>query len=210
MKLFVCSAPLSIAAEVGLDEYKAHFGLLITPRSGHTPRAAVLLGVPWAMDNDAFSGFSADAFIKMLRRYQGIPGCEWVAVPDVVGDAKATLKRFNQWQQAVNYFGFKPALVAQNGLENMVIPWDKFACLFIGGSTEWKLGRAASELITEAKRRGKWVHMGRVNSNRRIRYTQNLMCDSADGSGYARFKSRNREALPILQTRQLSLNLGAA
>lgn len=209
VKLFVCSAPLSIAAEVGLDEYKAHFGLLTTPRSGHTPRTAVNLGVPWAMDNDAFSGFNAEAFLKMMRRYQGIQGCKWVAVPDVVGDAKSTLKRFYQWQPAVTYFGFSSALVAQDGLEDLPIPWDKFTCLFIGGSTEWKLGAVAAGIIREAKRREKWIHMGRVNSAIRVRYTQLLDCDSSDGSGYARFKSRTRDILPVLQTRQLSLGMAA-
>lgn len=205
MRLLVCSAPLSIVAEVGMDEYKAHFGLLTTPRSGHTPRTAVNLGVPWAMDNDAFSGFSAEAFIKMMRRYQGIQGCKWVAVPDVVGDAKATLKRFYQWQPAVTYFGFPSALVAQDGLEDLPIPWGMFDCLFIGGSTEWKLGAVAAGIIREAKRREKWVHMGRVSSVRRFRYSQNLNCDSADGSRYARFKSENYKFLPVLQTRQLQL-----
>lgn len=205
MKLFVCSTPLSIAAEVGLDAYKENFGLLTTPRSGHTPRTAVALGIPWAMDNDAFSGFNATAFISLMRRYKGIPGCEWVAVPDVVGDARSTLKRFHMWKTSVKYMGYKAALVAQDGLEHLPIPWDDFVCLFIGGSTEWKLSSTAARLAKEAKDRGKWIHMGRVNSGIRIRYAQNIGCDSCDGSGYARFKSRNRQALPILASRQLPL-----
>ena len=34
----------------------------------------------------------------------------------------------------------------------------------------------------EAKRRGKQVHMGRVNSARRYRYAEAIGCDSADGT----------------------------
>ena len=34
----------------------------------------------------------------------------------------------------------------------------------------------------EAKRRGKHVHMGRVNSLTRLRYADHIGCDSADGT----------------------------
>ena len=54
--------------------------------------------------------------------------------------------------------------------------------LFIGGTTEWKLGRHARALVREAKQRGKHVHMGRVNSAKRYRYAEAIGCDSADGT----------------------------
>lgn len=54
--------------------------------------------------------------------------------------------------------------------------------LFLGGDTEWKLSPMATELAREAKMRGKWVHMGRVNSRRRFRLAIEMGCDSADGS----------------------------
>ena len=54
--------------------------------------------------------------------------------------------------------------------------------LFLGGSTDWKLGPAARALTAEAKRRGKRVHMGRVNSLKRLRYADAIGCDSADGT----------------------------
>jgi len=41
---------------------------------------------------------------------------------------------------------------------------------------------AARELVREAKRRGKWVHMGRVNSLKRLQYATSIGCDSADGT----------------------------
>lgn len=64
----------------------------------------------------------------------------------------------------------------------MAVPWDAFDVLFIGGDTEWKLGKHARSLIQEAKKRDKWVHMGRVNSARRYRYAQHVGCDSVDGT----------------------------
>jgi hypothetical protein len=62
------------------------------------------------------------------------------------------------------------------------VPWDEFDVLFLGGSTEWKLGEAAAALTAEAKSRGKHVHMGRVNSRKRYRYARSIGCDSVDGT----------------------------
>jgi hypothetical protein len=47
---------------------------------------------------------------------------------------------------------------------------------------EWKLGNAARSLVHEAKRRGKWVHAGRVNSGKRFEYFRAIGADSADGT----------------------------
>jgi EAL domain-containing protein (putative c-di-GMP-specific phosphodiesterase class I) len=62
------------------------------------------------------------------------------------------------------------------------LPWTQFDVLFVGGTTEWKLGLEARGLVAEAKRRGKHVHMGRVNSEKRLRYAAAIGCDSADGT----------------------------
>lgn len=47
---------------------------------------------------------------------------------------------------------------------------------------DWKLGPHARSLVHEAKRRGKWVHFGRVNSGKRFEYARSIGCDSADGT----------------------------
>lgn len=47
---------------------------------------------------------------------------------------------------------------------------------------DWKLGPRARSLVHEAKRRGKWVHFGRVNSMKRFEYARAIGCDSADGT----------------------------
>jgi hypothetical protein len=51
-----------------------------------------------------------------------------------------------------------------------------------GPLVEWKLGEAARDLTTQASVRGKWVHMGRVNSLKRLRYAEMIGCDSVDGT----------------------------
>ena len=56
------------------------------------------------------------------------------------------------------------------------------AMLFLGGTTEWKLGPDAWRLTEHAKSEGRWVHMGRVNSERRFTTARAMGCDSADGT----------------------------
>jgi hypothetical protein len=53
------------------------------------------------------------------------------------------------------------------------------------------MGAAARSLAAEAKRRGRWVHMGRVSSQRRLVYAARIGCDSADGT-HAKFKPAER------------------
>ncbi len=144
--------------------------------------------MPWAADNACYSGWSERRFVGMLDRIAGVPGCLWVAAPDVVGDAAATLELFDIWQPIIAARGLPTGLVAQNGLENMEVPWDRIDALFIGGSTQWKLGEQARRLCVQAKARGKWVHVGRTNSRRRIRLLAGWGCvDSVDGSGFSRW-----------------------
>jgi hypothetical protein len=62
------------------------------------------------------------------------------------------------------------------------VPWDEFDALFIGGSTEFKLGPVARPYAARRSARGKWLHMGRVNSERRFAYARAIGCDSVDGT----------------------------
>jgi hypothetical protein len=156
-------------------------GMLSTPNEGRTPA----VGVTWAADNGCFSkNYVGDqALMAWLQRHAGQAGsCLFATAPDVVGDAAATLERSAPHLPTIRALGYPAALVAQDGLEHLTVPWDEFDVLFIGGSTEWKLGRHARELAAEAKRRGKWVHMGRVNSARRWSYAEYIGCDSVDGT----------------------------
>jgi hypothetical protein len=72
----------------------------------------------------------------------------------------------------------------------------------IGGSTSWKLGPAAASLAAQARRLGKWVHMGRVNSLKRLRYAASIGCDSADGTYLAFGPERNLSRLLGLAVRR--------
>lgn len=161
-------------------------GLLLTPRNRNSVASQVATGLPWAVDNGAFSGFDPVAFRRLLQRVAGQPRLLWIACPDVVADSRSTLALFDVWRDEVAAAG-PVALVGQDGLEGLEIPWEQCSCLFLGGSTRWKLSRAAADLAAEARARGKWVHVGRVNSRRRLRYCWSLQADSCDGSSASMF-----------------------
>jgi hypothetical protein len=141
-------------------------------------------GVRWAADNGAFSdNFDEAKWWRFLEaNAYAAADCLFAVAPDVVGDAAATLERSLPWLPKIRALGYPAAFVAQNGIDATGVPWDAFDCLFIGGTTGFKLGSVARAYAAEAKARGKWLHMGRVNSERRFRYARAIGCDSADGT----------------------------
>jgi hypothetical protein len=138
----------------------------------------------WCADNGCYGkGYPGDApWWEWLERHPGRDLCAFAVAPDVVADAAATLARSAPWLPQIRGLGIPAAYVAQDGLEDAPPPWDEFDVLFIGGLDDFKLGPIARAAAIEAKRRGKSVHMGRVNSEKRIRYAAAIGCDSADGT----------------------------
>lgn len=159
---------------------RGDLGFIDTPAQGNRRPE----GVAWCADNGAFSdNFDEDKWWQfLLRNSDHASTCLFAVAPDVVGDAAATLERSLPWLAEIRDLGYPVAFVAQDGLENLTVPWDLFDVLFIGGTTMWKLGGHARHLVREAKAHGKWVHMGRVNSERRYEYARAIGCDSADGT----------------------------
>lgn len=155
-------------------------GFIATPVQGNRrPEGAM-----WCADNGAYSNrFNEEKWWAFLQRNAHMADeCAFATAPDVVGDAMATLERSRPWLSKIRGLGYPVALVAQDGLENLEVPWDEFDVLFIGGSTEWKLSGHARQLVAHAKHRGKWVHCGRVNSRKRLRLMESWGVDSCDGT----------------------------
>src|SRR5262245_7283911 len=169
-------------------------GELIVPEAGNCPETLKLLPGYWAGDCGVFTKpfYEVDvaAFMRMLERFAGRPGCRFMAAPDRPYDAHQTLRQWPFWSRVIRAVGLPPALVAQDGMTVDDIPWSELCTLFIGGSTEWKLSPQAAGLIAYAKARGLWVHMGRVNSQRRIWDGACKGVDSWDGTKYSRFSER--------------------
>ena len=193
-----------------------HLGRLVQPR--HYSRLDVMLadGGPWAADNDCFQGLDPSAYFDMLDALQAArirhaggdrraeawtDPCLFVTVPDVVADAHATVRGWMRWSEGLRRRGLPIAFVLQDGCESGLIPpWWALDAVFICGSTEWKLGPQAKWIVGEARARGKWVHMGRVNSEKRLRYAHAIGCDSVDGTKYVRWRDHYLdEALGLLE-----------
>jgi hypothetical protein len=165
------------AMEAGL------LGCMTTPAQGNRiPDGCVI-----AADNGKFGkGWpGADRWFEWLTATVDRYGAErflWAVAPDVPFDAAGTLAESLPWLAKIRELGIPAAFAAQDGCDEIGIPWDDFDVLFLAGSTEWKIGPTACRVAQEAKARGKQVHMGRVNSQRRLRIAEDYGCDSCDGT----------------------------
>ncbi len=155
-------------------------GFIDTPAQGNKRPE----GVTWCADNGCYSDKWDEAkwWKFLVDNAHDAATCLFAVAPDVVGDAWATHLKSMPWLPKIRALGYPVAYVAQDGARADRLPWDHFDCLFVGGTTEWKLGTVARALVYEAKKRGKWVHCGRVNSERRFEYMRAIGCDSADGT----------------------------
>lgn len=162
------------------DKSPRFWGHIFTPSSG---AACNPNGRMWCADNEVFSGrFSPKVFFDWLNTmHPSLSSCKFVVCPDSVSNAIETLDRFRHYSWHIKALGFPVAFVAQDGQESFPFP-PEYDALFIGGSTDWKLSKHAVRCIRHAQNAGKWVHVGRVNSQKRIRHFQLLGVDSCDGT----------------------------
>jgi hypothetical protein len=188
-------------------------GRLQAEQIGRRPDIGIMLGyregslshgrrhlekVLWAADNGCYTNPDLNvekylAWLKNLTEFRET--CLFAVAPDVVADAKATWERSKDVLPQIRALGIPAAFVAQDGIEDEPIYWEAFDCLFIGGSTEWKLSGDAFWLCREAVKQGKWSHMGRVNSFRRLLQARLAGCSSTDGTALAFAPDRRLEEL---------------
>lgn len=161
-----------------------NLGRLLQPRHCNAVEQTAEAGIAWAADNDAFQGFKVGPYLTMLGKLAGQRGCLFVTAPDVVADWASTLVLWHIYWPVIHDADLPAAVVLQDGCE--AIPTEADA-VFIGGSTIWKMSDTAHRLVDQAKQRGLWVHMGRVNGARRMQAAASWGVDSVDGSGYSRW-----------------------
>jgi hypothetical protein len=173
------------AGELGCE-----VGQLLTPLTRYRLREPER---PWAIDNGGYSRFDEPAFWALLKREEHHrENCIFLTVPDVVGSARRTLEIFDRWKGRLE--GWKLALACQDGQEDLPMPWDEIAAVFVGGSTEFKLSQEAAQIVKAAKILGKWAHIGRVNDPARFAHFEEMGADSIDGTGLSRY-THMREAI---------------
>jgi hypothetical protein len=158
-------------------------GWMLTPDMGNR----LPPGDWWAFDNACFAHpgeFDWARWEKALRRTlaQSPDRCLFVVAPDVPFDAEGTIRRFAQYREQLAALGQPVAFVTQDGMGEEDVPWSDAAAVFVGGSTVWKTGQESAAIVAAAKVRERWVHMGRVNSLRRLQVARSMGCDSVDGT----------------------------
>lgn len=157
---------------------------------------ALWAGCKWIFENGRFTGkFREGKWIKQLKRYQEFSrNCVAIVVPDLPFDAQGTLEEFWRYQHIPKFYGYRIALVTQNGMTVQDIPWGEIDTLFIGGDDHHKRGLEAQQLALEAKRLGKWVHIGRCNSGTAM-LKHWTWADSADGTTLAKHPTQQLESI---------------
>jgi hypothetical protein len=152
----------------------------------------------WCLDNGAFGGFDELAFMRALKTllpYRAF--CRFVVAPDVPFNWQETLKQFPDWSRFIRVLGYPVAIALQDGATVDNVPWTLTDAIFVGGSTKWKrelyidrpmfrefMVTPRDFIISEAKRRGMWVHIGRqANSPKQLIAAAAMGADSVDGTG---------------------------
>jgi hypothetical protein len=207
MRLMISGASKNLDHLAQFGAAREYLGVMATPNTGNRIDWVCGLGLPWCVDNAAFDAkrFSTRKYLALLEKVARAPSRPaFVAVPDQAprpGDVDhshchpCTAYLFERWYRVLELGGLAGlplAFVAQNGLDDVAdVPWDLISCVFVGGDNDFKLGDfVMMDLIPEARRRGKWVHVGRVNGRRRIRHAYMGEADSVDGSSMSRFPDR--------------------
>lgn len=154
-------------------------------------------GFPYALDNGAWTAyqqgrpFDERAFEVALRKLGR--GADWSVLPDIVEGGAASLEVSLRWMRRVLDESPRALLAVQDGLTPAdVRPFlGERVGIFIGGSTPWKLATVDqwSQLGREV---GCWVHVGRVNTARRISLCVGAGATSFDGTSASRYSKTVR------------------
>jgi hypothetical protein len=158
--------------------------LLCTPFSD-PPRA----GFRYALDNGAWRAyqqgieFDVCRFETLVAKWGDY--ADWIVLPDMVAGGVDSLEFSMEW---VDRIEGQRLLAVQDGMTAAhVRPHiGRDVGLFVGGTTEFK-EQTLSEWGVLAREVGCWLHVGRVNTKRRISLCASAGATSFDGSGVSRF-----------------------
>ena len=177
-----------------MNEFPNMIGHLFSPKGWKTPPGK------FALDNGRFCAgpdWSERDWMKLIHKAcahsqkTGVAP-EWILVPDVVADWKATVREFSHWESRVRNTGWKVAVAVQNGASVADVKAMGVDVVFVGGTTEWKL-RTTALWCSEFPR----VHVGRVNTLERAIGCFQCGAESIDGTGWMR-TTRQRKTLRVL------------
>jgi hypothetical protein len=187
MKIMLDLSPAGIADRT--ERFGVDFWQLRTPLTRYA-----LAGVPYGLDNGCFGGELKNDWYRLLEEAETNRPV-FVCLPDIVGSARRTMDLFTHFERRTN--GLPRALVLQDGIGDVEIPWSKIEAVFIGGSDAFKIAPEAIAAARCAKMLDKWVHVGRVNEPKRVANWHGL-ADSIDGSGISRYDHMLRDVVAAI------------
>jgi hypothetical protein len=163
--------------------YPGQVGHLYSPRPRRNPSGPFEY-LPFALDNGSFAGgesWDQSRWLALLD-WAKLSGFRplWALVPDVVGDRSGTLRRWNSYAPRLSEYGWPLGFAVQDGMTPNDVP-SQATVVFVGGSTRWKW-RSLQTWCKEFRR----VHVGRVNSYRRLWECHDAGAESCDGTGWFR------------------------
>ena len=149
-------------------------------------------GFQYAIDNGAWTAyqqnrsFDEDAFWRAIDKLG--EGADWIVLPDIVAGGLRSLEYSLAWLERLKGIPTKLLLAVQDGMEvddvrELLSP---SIGIFVGGSTQWKVATATTWGAV-ARRRNCHLHVGRVNSAKRIQICAAAGADSIDGTSGSRF-----------------------
>lgn len=152
----------------------------------------------YALDNGAWGSFMRgepwreEPFTALVDALGEL--ADFIVVPDKVEDRAATVELAKSWLPRLD--GYRRYLAVQDGMEwsdvERFVP--DLAGIFVGGSTPWKLS-TMGQWASRAHGVGLQLHVGRVNTVRRIRLCGDAGADSFDGSSVSRYAKKNLRRL---------------
>ena len=145
-----------------------------------------------AIDNGAWSSYQNDEewsprrFVPLVERHGH--ASDFVVSPDIVAGGSDSLSRSLEWLPRLLGMCKRVLIPVQDGMvpEDVEEYLSERVGVFVGGSTDWKLG-AMRAFCDAATRRGAWSHIGRVNSVRRINLCLSCRATSFDGTSVSRY-----------------------
>lgn len=153
-------------------------------------------GIRYILDNGAFNCYTknkpwdATLFLRRLRQArEKDPDPDWVVLPDVVTNPRATERRAKEWARVIDYPTTYPC---QDGVspERACDIAEDLGCMgiFIGGTVEWKRERAG-EFVEEAHDRDLWAHIARPSD---LQWAEGTGADSVDTTSFVRNQAWDR------------------
>jgi len=184
----------------------AGWRIMLTP-DNPTPRE----GLKHCLDNGAWGAFQkgipfdCGRFEKLVDT-AGLKA-DFIVLPDIVAGGGNSLAFSVSWLPRLNSYR-SLLLPLQDGMDPKAVlailrAWPHVG-IFLGGTTEYKLATMHDWGVAAAAL-GRWYHVGRVNSRRRIRMAAACGATSFDGTSATRFSC----TLPLLDAARRQPNLFA-